>query len=1365
MRNNLSGRNKQMMQLDILQAGDMMVEGIQNEHLPGLMGVFELRPEAWINNRPVYQSCGLQKKDLFLFYSASMKKWWIAHEAAMRAGPEKVGGFITMCRADSRETVTPDQLEQTDSFWRVAPGDGKWYKTPKLRIRRCRPGEKDKHIEAKREHKRTALDQAVKIGDIVLDGAVVAAEHAHTLGTYKMMPTECVNERPVYSLTPSLSKKKLFLYYDELAMWRVGDNAENMRLGKAEGKLASASNAMTPSDITEDWREICTNTGAWPVSPKLHSHAQSPMVMSVKQLRTFIEKSGGSHASCIEKPDLQKVAWEIVKKKGGAVLADQTSQRNNSTTAVPSKQAKAARLGQTSESDVISMGVKQLQDFLTGAGETTAECVEKADLLRKAIKMVRKSSMKERLLAFYQKHNPEKIADVGGIVDAVQDEAQLNQLLSKAYGGKDLSSISLPKTHEAAAAEVKSEAGNVSKAALNVAAQEGGGIHSSLKENSVRETGAVSTAASPARTPFSPATKPAQSPAAPLAARVQAKCQPPVVEEVAKPTTEARHQPALSSPKPTIARPHPAPTVPSPAPRVVMSPVELMGSWLQELGVPKDKSLEYAETLCEQGFDEPAELIDAGLDASQLSGEPFKFMYKFANKVARECMNPQLQSSFKEGEQGGGAQANSGTGGSAGSVSDSAEVLQLKRRLQQAEAAAAESAEVAAKALSSAPPPSPRGRAGSEWVLAGWEVPSNDIQKLRPLGRGSFGEVMLVRVRGVQMAGKCLTSVSGGGHESAVSALLKELRPMAELLHKHIVRLWGACTEPGELCILMEYMERGSLREVLDTHPHLPPALRFRLLHGIVLGMAHAHAHRPCPVLHRDLKSANILVGSDWRSVVGDLGLATGAGATLSKTNTVGGVAGTLAYSAPEVLNDKKWTMGGDVYSFGVLAYETITGKVPFMGYTVVELVMAVVAKAQRCHNQGDDQPLRQQDLTVGTLSGCNGVMAEVMLKAWAQQVENRPSFEDIRSLFELAEEGIGGGLNSECAAELAHAATASDPAAPVVPRVAAAAVPVVQPAVDVGGGNCGGAVDIFHSAVDVGGGCSAGDDPKFEPYHKMRKMKLPDGAIRQKMMTNGESEADIATFFGSTAAPAHAVPRAAAPAPAPAPAPTAGLASGGKFAPFDKLRKMGLPDAGIIQKMRMAGLSEADVQQFVGGGVGAGANAGANSGSNVGSAARPVAPSRPAMGALGGAGGLMAQIKAKKGGGLKKAAQVEKKPSPAPAGGGGMMAMIAAGVKLKKTQPVEQQKKKPAAAGGGGMMAMIAAGVKLKKTGASTTDSPTKGAERRPSGSGGSGGSGGGGGGGFFSDAVQARIDMQRRAIHDTRDDIHETQDWDMDA
>jgi serine/threonine protein kinase len=171
--------------------------------------------------------------------------------------------------------------------------------------------------------------------------------------------------------------------------------------------------------------------------------------------------------------------------------------------------------------------------------------------------------------------------------------------------------------------------------------------------------------------------------------------------------------------------------------------------------------------------------------------------------------------------------------------------------------------------------------------------------------------------------------------------------------HEHVVRYHGMCLEPGHLGILMEYCARGSLRRVLDEHaaqlerwrqrlppppPPVPvpvpavaasaaasaasaaglaaagagagsavPALllplwrRFELLRGAVAGMEALHAHLPRPILHRDLKTANLLVTEGWVCKVADFGLASGIGAS-GLVSTAKRTEWTYQYVAPEVV-------------------------------------------------------------------------------------------------------------------------------------------------------------------------------------------------------------------------------------------------------------------------------------------------------------------------------------------------------------------------------------------------------------------------------------------------------------------------------
>jgi serine/threonine protein kinase len=258
------------------------------------------------------------------------------------------------------------------------------------------------------------------------------------------------------------------------------------------------------------------------------------------------------------------------------------------------------------------------------------------------------------------------------------------------------------------------------------------------------------------------------------------------------------------------------------------------------------------------------------------------------------------------------------------------------------------------------------------------------------IGSGAFGDVRIAEVRGRKVAAK-MVNPSGAKEVALARELLhKEARAMDELPHENIVRLLGVCVDPGKMCILMEFMHQGSLRHVMDTGPKLSNDRVFTILREIVSAMKFAHAHTPHPILHRDLKSQNILVDQHGRVAVGDFGLSTGAG-TLSKTSTGGG---TCMYDAPEVLDEDTWVTAGDVYSFGVLAWEIATGKSPWEGSTLKQIHKAVVLKEKRPHGKQWDEPMDDSH---------HPFFATLIKDCWAQEPVARPSFADIFVRFEDA--------------------------------------------------------------------------------------------------------------------------------------------------------------------------------------------------------------------------------------------------------------------------------------------------------------------------------------------------------------------------
>ena len=220
----------------------------------------------------------------------------------------------------------------------------------------------------------------------------------------------------------------------------------------------------------------------------------------------------------------------------------------------------------------------------------------------------------------------------------------------------------------------------------------------------------------------------------------------------------------------------------------------------------------------------------------------------------------------------------------------------------------------------------------------------------RELGRGGFGAVYEVVHGGMRLAGKKM-SLTVADERARIEGLLKrEFRALQQAQHPHIVRLHGVVTDdPSSVSLLMELSPIGSLRTLLDERPDevlQSEVAQLALLTGIALGMAHLHAQQPKPILHHDLKAANVLVWPDastrFIAKITDFGLATGTHDSTMRTSQGTTGAATLAHKAPEAFDDE-FTTASEVYAFGILAWEVLTAKVPWEGYSLAKLTKAII--------------------------------------------------------------------------------------------------------------------------------------------------------------------------------------------------------------------------------------------------------------------------------------------------------------------------------------------------------------------------------------------------------------------------------------
>ncbi|KAF9608750.1 hypothetical protein IFM89_010882 [Coptis chinensis] len=220
---------------------------------------------------------------------------------------------------------------------------------------------------------------------------------------------------------------------------------------------------------------------------------------------------------------------------------------------------------------------------------------------------------------------------------------------------------------------------------------------------------------------------------------------------------------------------------------------------------------------------------------------------------------------------------------------------------------------------------------------------TNNFSESLKLGEGGFGSVYKAKLfDGKQVAVKKLSKISGQGLEE----LKNEVVLVAKLLHRNLVRLLGFCLENEEKLLVYEYLPNGSLDQVLfvcftlidiivihivehveeSKRLFLDWEMRYRIIVGIAKGLLYLHQDSQIRIIHRDLKASNILLDEDMNPKISDFGLARLLCGSKIQAYTIH-IAGTYGYMAPEYATLGKFSTKSDVFSFGVLVLEIVTGR------------------------------------------------------------------------------------------------------------------------------------------------------------------------------------------------------------------------------------------------------------------------------------------------------------------------------------------------------------------------------------------------------------------------------------------------------
>ncbi|CAM9408676.1 unnamed protein product [Phaeothamnion confervicola] len=264
----------------------------------------------------------------------------------------------------------------------------------------------------------------------------------------------------------------------------------------------------------------------------------------------------------------------------------------------------------------------------------------------------------------------------------------------------------------------------------------------------------------------------------------------------------------------------------------------------------------------------------------------------------------------------------------------------------------------------------------SFYNASGMVLDFREMQLKGVIGSGAFAVVFKAVYRNHEVAIKKLVGGGGGPMEKTLKDFKSECALLSRLKHRNIIALIGATTEP--VTCVMEYCSRGNLMMLLsDSSVDLPWRVKRTMALDCASGMQYLHNQNPV-IIHRDLKSLNVLIDENWTTKVTDFGLSRFKATSVSEKMT--GQAGTYHWMAPEVINSQHYTEKADVFSFGIILWEIYTRAIPYDGMQPVQVVAAVLGRGERPRIP----------------PSCPQPLATLMAQCWHHDPNMRPSFNDI---------------------------------------------------------------------------------------------------------------------------------------------------------------------------------------------------------------------------------------------------------------------------------------------------------------------------------------------------------------------------------
>ncbi|KAL6268889.1 hypothetical protein ACE6H2_025800 [Prunus campanulata] len=266
-----------------------------------------------------------------------------------------------------------------------------------------------------------------------------------------------------------------------------------------------------------------------------------------------------------------------------------------------------------------------------------------------------------------------------------------------------------------------------------------------------------------------------------------------------------------------------------------------------------------------------------------------------------------------------------------------------------------------------------------------WKIIREKLVVKQVFARGGFGTVHKGIYDGREVAVKMLEWREDGQTKAEIASLKKDFRQEVSIWHKldhpNITKCIGATTDTDSASVITEYLSGGTLKAFLIQHrkKKLPLKTVKRLAVDLAKGLSYLHSKN---IVHRDVKTENVLLDKDGRVKIADFGVARLEASNLVEMT---GYTGTPGYMAPEVLESKPYNRKCDVYSFGICLWEMYCCDMPYPNITFSELTSAVVYK-----NLRPEIPKH-----------CPSSLAKVMKQCWDVEPKRRPEMEEVVSMLE----------------------------------------------------------------------------------------------------------------------------------------------------------------------------------------------------------------------------------------------------------------------------------------------------------------------------------------------------------------------------